>query len=74
MKTLDNRSNPRTPNHEDGQSGHNHRMTVACCVPMLVIALVLVATGVVGTGFILVAIMCSAMMAMMMRSSGNGRS
>jgi len=33
---------------------------------MLVIAIVLVATGVAGPGFIFVAIMCTAMMAMMM--------
>jgi hypothetical protein len=38
-----------------------------------VIAVVLVATGVAGFGFIVAAIMCTAMMAMMMRSmSGAG--
>ena len=42
-------------------------MMIACCIPMLVIAIVLVATGVVGVGFIAVAIACTAMMALMMR-------
>jgi len=47
-------------------------MMMACCVPMLVIAIVLVATGVVGANFIFAALMCTAMMAMMMKMmSGN---
>lgn len=51
---------------EGGRGGHGHWMMIACCVPMLVIAGVLVATGVVGYGFAVVAIMCTAMMALMM--------
>ncbi|MGE0309461.1 MAG: hypothetical protein AB7Q27_27300 [Acidimicrobiia bacterium] len=39
---------------------------------MLVIAVVLVATGVVGVGFIAVAIACTAMMALMMRGMHDG--
>lgn len=60
--------------HDDRQkSGHGHWLMMACCVPMLVIAIVLVSTGVVGFGFVFVAIMCTAMMAMMMRAmSGPG--
>lgn len=42
---------------------------IACCIPMLVIAIVLVATGVLGAGFILVAVMCTAMMGMSGRFS-----
>jgi hypothetical protein len=34
---------------------------VACCVPTLVIAVVLVATGVVGAGFLFAAVACTAM-------------
>ena len=64
--------NPDAPDQE-GTHGHGHWLMMACCVPMLVIAIVLVATGVLGAGFILVAIMCTAMMAMMMRGmSGSG--
>lgn len=40
---------------------------VACCIPMLVIVGVLVATGVVGWGFVLLALACTALMAFMMR-------
>lgn len=52
--------------------GHSHWLMVACCVPMLVIAIALVATGVVGAGFIVVAIACTAMMVMMMRGMTGG--
>jgi hypothetical protein len=47
-------------------------MMIACCIPMLVIAIVLVATGVAGVGFIFAAIMCTVMMAMMMRMMPSG--
>lgn len=45
---------------------------LACCVPMLVIAVVLVATGVVGYGFIIVGVACTVMMAAMMRGMSHG--
>jgi hypothetical protein len=50
-------------------AGHGaHRwMMIACCIPMLVIVGVLVATGVAGAGAILYAVVCLAMMALMMR-------
>jgi hypothetical protein len=46
-------------------------MMIACCIPMLVIAVALVATGAVGVGWLFGALMCAAMMAMMMRSMRN---
>jgi hypothetical protein len=48
-------------------------MMIARRVPMLVIAVVLVATGVVNGGFLVVAVMCT-LMALMMRgmSHDNG--
>lgn len=49
-------------------------MMIACCVPMLVIAVILVATGVVGAGFILVAVACTVMMAAMMGAMGGRES
>jgi len=59
-----------TPPHP-GLTRHGWMMMI-CCVPMLVIAIVLVATGLAGVGFIFGAVMCTAMMAMMMRMmSGN---
>jgi hypothetical protein len=42
--------------------GHGWMM-IACCVPMLVAAVVLVAAGVVSPGFLLVAVGCMVMMA-----------
>ena len=61
------------------RSGHRHAghgwMMIACCIPMLVIAIALVATGVASVGFIFVALMCTLMMALMMRGmhGGDGR-
>ena len=63
------------PRHDEPQkSGQGHWAMIACCIPMLVIAVVLVATGVAGVGFIFAAVMCTLMMAMMMRgmSAGGG--
>jgi hypothetical protein len=57
--------------HGGGHGGHGWMM-IACCIPMLVIAVVLVATGVAGAGFIFAAIMCTAMMWMMMRGMSGG--
>jgi ABC-type dipeptide/oligopeptide/nickel transport system permease subunit len=54
-----------------GHTGHG-LMMIVCCIPMLVLAIVLVSTGVVGTGFIFVAIMCTVMMAMMMSMMSGG--
>lgn len=47
-------------------------MMLICCFPMLMIAAILVATGVVGAGYLLVAIACVAIMALMMRAMGPG--
>ena len=52
--------------------GHSRWMMIACCVPMLAIAIALVATGVAGPGFLLVAIMCTLMMAAMMGAMSQG--
>jgi len=57
----------QTEGHGEEHRGGHGRMMMACCIPMLVIAVVLVAAGVVSAGFLLVAIGCTAMMAMMMR-------
>lgn len=53
-------------------SGRHSWMMIACCVPMLAIGIVLVATGVVGVGFLLVALGCTAVMALMMRGMSHG--
>ena len=54
-----------------GPGGHRWMM-IACCIPMLVIAIVLVATGIVSITFLFIAIACTVMMAMMMRGMGHG--
>ncbi len=64
---------PVDPHTGPDRSGRGHTwMMIACCVPMIVIAVILVATGTVGTGFILVALACVAMMALMMRGMDRG--
>jgi Flp pilus assembly protein TadB len=50
------------PAPDSGHGGGHGWMMIVCCVPMLVIAVVLVATGIVGLGFLAVAVMCMAMM------------
>lgn len=56
-----------------GSGGHGRWMMVACCVPMLAIAVLVVLSG-AGFGFLVVAVMCTAMMALMMGAmSGGGR-
>ena len=52
---------------EHGRHGRHGWMMVACCIPMLAVAIGLVAAGVVSAGFLLVALGCTAMMALMMR-------
>jgi len=54
--------------------GHGRWMMIACCIPMLAIAVVLVATGVAGIGFVFAAIMCTVMMALMMAGMSHGGS
>ena len=54
-----------------GQGGHGWMM-IACCIPMLAIAGILVATGVASPGFLFAAVGCTLMMALMMRGMGHG--
>jgi hypothetical protein len=55
---------------DTGRRGGHGWMMVVCCIPMLVLAVTLVATGVASAGFLLAALMCTAMMALMMRGMG----
>ncbi len=68
---LPDPARPPEPDRHTGHRGHSWMM-IACCVPMLAIAIVLVATGVAGISFLLVAVMCTAMMAAMMAGMGRG--
>ena len=60
--------------HGGGHGKGHGWMMIACCIPMLVIAVALVAAGVVSTSFLVFAVVCTAMMALMMRGmGGHGR-
>lgn len=67
-----NHTEPQEPHTHEEKGGHGRWMMIACCVPMLAIAVVLVATGVVGFGFVIVAIACTVMMAAMMGGMSHG--
>lgn len=58
------------PAAEDRPAGHGehggHGLMMICCVPMVVVAVALVATGVVGSSIIVPVLLCTAMMAAMM--------
>ena len=51
--------------------GHSRWLMIACCVPMIAIAVAIVASG-AGVGFLVVAVMCTMMMALMMGSMSHG--
>ena len=66
MTSLDERSSEPTPEKDDdAKRGHGHWMMVACCIPMLAIALIIALSG-AGFGFFIVALGCLAMMTLMM--------
>ena len=70
---------PRHPAPEEGgvteqrTGGHRgwHRwMMIACCIPMIVIAVALVASGTANAGALVVALVCTLAMALMMGGMG----
>ena len=62
---MTDRTQPTDSSH-NGHGGHGWMM-IACCIPMLTIAIFLAFTGVASPGFLFTAIACTAMMALMMR-------
>ncbi len=54
-----------------GKHGGHGWMMIACCIPMLAIAVALVVAGVISPSFIVLALACTAMMAFMMRGMGH---
>ena len=72
MAPREFRDNHSREGDHGGGSGHSVWMMIACCIPMLVIAVALVAAGVAGSGLILAAVACTAMMAMMMGGMSHG--
>jgi Flp pilus assembly protein TadB len=62
----------RTDEHEkEGQGGHSRWMMIACCIPMLAIAVAVAGAG-GGAGFLVIAVMCTLMMAAMMGGMSHG--
>jgi hypothetical protein len=53
---------------QHGQRSHG-LMMIACCIPMLAIAIILVATGIASPIFLLAAVSCTLMMAALMMGS-----
>lgn len=51
--------------------GHGRWAMIACCVPMLLIAVAIAVSG-AGLGFLVIAAMCTLMMAMMMGGMSRG--
>lgn len=73
-ETPESRHHPRAGITAQTHTGHDPRrrhgghrlMMLLCCIPMIAVAVVLVATGVANAGFIVVALVCLGMMAAMM--------
>lgn len=64
-RDLDNQPAP-------GPHGGHGWMMIACCIPMLVVVAALIATGIAGTGAIIYAVVCLAMMWLMMKAMPGG--
>ncbi|MFA5773971.1 MAG: hypothetical protein WC864_01175 [Ilumatobacteraceae bacterium] len=67
--TTQPRQSPEVNHDNHGRHGW---MMIACCIPMLVIAVALVATGTASPGFLVFALLCTAMMALMMKGMNHG--
>jgi hypothetical protein len=74
MSSLDQHDHrTQEPESGSGHGGHSKWMMIACCIPMLAIAVLIALSG-AGFGFLVIAVMCTAMMAMMMGGmSGGGK-
>lgn len=68
---TDQHTHTPAPRPSEGHRGHSWLM-IACCIPMLLIAVALVATGVASPGLVFAAIGCTVMMALMMRGMDSG--
>jgi hypothetical protein len=74
LKRLDLHGHEEVAGHQahTGHGGHGWMMVI-CCIPMLVIAVVLVGAGVLSVGFLVFALICTAVMALMMGGMNHGR-
>lgn len=68
---VDGHGIPETHELHPVHGGHGLMMMI-CCIPMILIAVLLVASGIAGSGALLWALGCVAMMAVMMFAMGGG--
>ena len=64
------------PGPDDGHRRNHGWVMMLCCVPMVIIAVALVVTGVASAGFLFTAVLCVGMMAVKIRGmyhSGSGK-
>lgn len=69
--TGSDRHDHQTDQQDGGHRGHSRWMMIACCVPMLLIAVAIAASG-AGLGFLVIAVICTVMMAAMMGGMSHG--
>lgn len=63
----------KTQDMSHGNHAGGHRwMMIACCIPMIAVAITLAITGVAGIGFLLFAAACTVMMVVMMGAMSHG--
>ena len=70
-RMLESQHQPGSPAQDKARHGGHGWMMIACCIPMLAIAVILVATGAVSPAFLAAAVGCTLMMALMMRGMGH---
>ena len=63
---------PAEPLADHGTHRRHGLMMLACCIPMLAVAVLLVITGIAGSGALVAALLCMGMMAMMMFAMPGG--
>jgi len=73
MDNMTNRDRPtpspvntQTPQHEHGSHGAHHMLMMLMCAPMLLVLVLLVASGTATAGALLFPIVCMVMMGVMM--------
>ena len=71
-RVVEGQHQPGGPEQGRARHGGHGWMMIACCIPMLAIAIVLVATGAVSPVFLVAAVGCTLMMAMMMGGMSHG--
>lgn len=72
-RVVQGQHQPGGPAHDTARHGGHGWMMIACCIPMLAIAVILVATGAASPAFLGIAVGCPLMMSGMSHGGGDGR-